>query len=50
MPEHLRLMRIVPLIYNKKNSVFRLNMAPKQSQNIDFSIEPLFAGLFQLKL
>ncbi|MHA1252883.1 MAG: hypothetical protein ACTSRP_23045 [Candidatus Helarchaeota archaeon] len=44
MPEHLRLIKIVPEVYAKKERATIPNMSPKQSQSIDFYIEPLICG------
>ncbi|MHA1428281.1 MAG: hypothetical protein ACTSQI_20035 [Candidatus Helarchaeota archaeon] len=44
MPEHMRLIRVAPAPYSKGNKAFLPNMQPKQSQSIDFYIEPLICG------
>ncbi|MHA1650616.1 MAG: hypothetical protein ACTSYB_10525, partial [Candidatus Helarchaeota archaeon] len=44
MPEHMRLIRVAPKPYRKGDKAFIPNMQPKQSQSIDFYIEPLICG------
>lgn len=44
MPEHLRLIRVAPAAYKRGEMAFIPNMQNKQSQSIDFYIEPLICG------
>ena len=49
MPEHIRLIRIVPPQYRRANKVFIPNMQHGQSQSIDFYIEPLICGTIPIE-
>ncbi|MHA1251411.1 MAG: hypothetical protein ACTSRP_15580 [Candidatus Helarchaeota archaeon] len=50
MPEHIRIIRIVPKVYSKGNNAFIPNMQYKQSQSIDFYLEPLICGTIPVEI